>query len=331
MLAVLGIALAFFVYFAMLRMPGTSFAGPSPPLTAAQRDAAARMQADVETLASGIGRRSTLHPRQMAEAARHIIRELEAAGFATHEEVFVERNARTPNIIVELLGHGTPEEIIVVGAHYDSYAGTPGADDNASGVAGCLELARRFAGSPRKRTIRFAFFVNEEPPSFQTPDMGSWVYAKACRARDDNVVAMLSLETIGYYTNEVGSQRYPPLISAAYPDRGDFIAIVGDFGARDLVRKVVGDFRSLASFPCEGAALPGFVPGVDWSDHWAFSTEGYPAVMVTDTAPFRNPHYHQPTDVPATLDFEAMARVIDGIAAVVRGLAGEFNPPARSP
>lgn len=164
-------------------------------------------------------------------------------------------------------------------------------------------------------------FPNEEPPLFQTAEMGSLIYAKACRAANDNIVAMLSLETIGYYRDEPDTQKYPPLIGGLFPSEGNFIAFVSNPSSRALLKRVVAIFREHAAFPSEGAALPSGVPGVGWSDHWAFWQVGYPALMVTDTAPFRNPNYHQPTDTPDTLDYDRMARVVDGLASVLQSLA----------
>lgn len=312
-----------YCYFAMVRMPGRSHAGALPVLTGEQAALAAELHGSVEMLASGMGKRSTFHPAKMAEAGRFIIAQLEAAGYGEHEEVFVKRGARVPNIAVEVKGRpgGAAGEIMVIGAHYDSYQGTPGADDNASGVAACLALARRFTGKAQARTVRFVFFVNEEPPSFQTQDMGSWVYAKHCKARGDNIVAMVSLETIGFYTDIAGYQQYPPLVGKLYPEKGNFIGFVGNYTSRALVKRAIGAFRGAAAFPSEGAAMPAAVPGVGWSDHWAFWQEGYPGIMVTDTANYRNPHYHIDSDRPETLDYESMARVVEGLEAVVANLA----------
>ena len=197
-------------------------------------------------------------------------------------------------------GRSTPSEIVIVGGHYDSVAGCPGANDNASGTAAVLALARLFATSAPARTLRFAAFTNEEPPHFQTDAMGSRVCALNCRARSENVVAMLSLETIGFYSDAEGSQSYPPPFSLFYPSKGNFIAFVGNVGSRGLVRRAIRTFRERTPFPSEGAALPGFVPGVGWSDHWSFWREGYQAIMVTDTAPFRYPHYHTARPTPLT-------------------------------
>jgi Zn-dependent M28 family amino/carboxypeptidase len=183
-----------------------------------------------------------------------------------------------------------------------------------------LALARSFAGKHPPRTLRFVAFVNEEPPHFWPPRMGSLVYAKACKARGDDNQAMLSLETVGYFRDEPGTQKYPPVVSWLYPDRGNFIGFVGNAGSRSLVRSAIGTFRANAAFPSEGAALPSFVTGVGWSDHWSFYEQGWQAIMVTDTAPFRNPNYHRPSDKPETLDYDRLARVTSGLLAVVRAL-----------
>ncbi len=282
---------------------------------------AAELRSHVEVLASSIGRRSTFHPKQLAESALYLKTQLASSGYEVRDHSFAGRGSPAPNLEATLAGTSLASEIIVIGAHYDSYQGTPGADDNASGCAAVLALAKRFANTPQPRTIRFVLFPNEEPPLFQTPEMGSLIYAKACRAANDNIIAMLSLETIGYYRDEPGSQKYPPLIGGLFPSEGNFIAFVSDVSSRGLLKRVVATFREHAAFPSEGAALPNGVPGVGWSDHWAFWQVGYPALMVTDTAPFRNPNYHQPTDTPDTLDYERMAHVVDGLGHVIRSLA----------
>jgi Zn-dependent M28 family amino/carboxypeptidase len=191
------------------------------------------------------------------------------------------------------------DEIVVVGAHYDTAEtderGTaPGADDNASGVAAMLAIARALTAEKLapKRTLRFVAFVNEEPPYFWNDGMGSLVYARACKARGDRIAAMLSLETLGYYRDEPGSQKYPPVVSWFYPDRGDFIAFVGNTASRSLVRAAIATFRSSVAFPSEGAAMPGFVTGVGWSR-------------------------------ADTLDYDRLARVVEGLVAVVKKLASE--------
>jgi len=202
---------------------------------------------------------------------------------------------------------------IVVGAHYDTVPGSPGADDNASGVAVLIELSRIL----RNLKIRFVAFANEEAPYFLGPEMGSFVYA---RERGQGVRAMFSLEMLGYYDDAPGSQRYPAPLGLFYPDRGNFIAFVADLGCFSLVRKACRLFRRGSDFPSEWLAAPSIVPGLSWSDHWSFRQHGYPAVMVTDTAFYRYPHYHLPGDTPEKLDYERMAKVTAGLAAMLKEL-----------
>lgn len=317
------LACSFTAHRFMLSMPGERFSGPLPVITQEQQDLADELRHDVTVLAARIGGRSTYRPRGLAESALHIKSNLESAGYVVHDHSFVSRGTTVPNLEAILSGTDLAGQAVVVGAHFDTFHGTPGADDNASGVAGTLALARRLAGHPQRRSVRFVFFVNEEPPSFWTPDMGSWVYAKSCRQSGDDIVAMISLESIGYYDPAPKSQRYPVPLSFFFPDRGDFIAVVGNLSSRALTRRAVDVFRSTTEFPCEGASLPAYLPGVGWSDHWSFWQEGYRAIMFTGTATFRNPHYHTPTDTADTLDYERTARVIEGIQRVILHLANE--------
>jgi Zn-dependent M28 family amino/carboxypeptidase len=212
---------------------------------------------------------------------------------------------------------------VVVGAHYDTVPGSPGADDNASAVAALIELAGMLRGEPLP--IRFVAFANEEEPHFMGPDMGSWVSAKRSRDRGENISAMLSLEMLGYYRDEPGSQRYPAPLGLFYPSRANYIAFVGDLGAFGLVRRSVAAFRKHSSFPSQWLAGPASIPGITRSDHWSFRTLGFPAIMVTDTAYNRNPHYHKASDTPDTLDYGRMAQVTLGLAAMLKDLANE-NP-----
>lgn len=310
-------------WWEMIRMPGRTFSGELPALTEAQRDIAADANRHVTALASAIGYRSTFHPKKLAQTALYLKSELEALGFEVKDHSFPSRGSPAPNLEATLTGTSKPSEIIVVGAHFDSYQGTPGADDNASGVAGVLGLTKLFATSPQSRTIRFVLFPNEEPPAFQQQDMGSLVYANACRAAGDNIVAMLSLEMLGHYKDGKGTQKYPFPMALLYPNEGNFIGFATNFTNRSLLKRCISVFRENAQFPSEGAALPEGIPGIGWSDHWAFWQAGYPALMITDTAHFRNPNYHTAADKPDTLDYERMARVIEGIGAIVRDLAAE--------
>jgi Zn-dependent M28 family amino/carboxypeptidase len=303
----------------MIRMPGKSFAGALPPLSEAQTALRAELMRDVQALAGEIGERNVANHGQLTSAAEFLERSFAEAGYQPRRDSYDVEGRPCHNLEAELPGRGSG--IIVVGAHYDSVAGSPGANDNGSGVAAVLALARRFAGKPGERTLRFVTFVNEEPGHFQTELMGSWVYASRCRQRRDQVAGMICLETIGCFSAQPGSQTYPvPMLDLIYPSTGNFIAFVGDLHSRRLVRNAIGSFRRTVQFPSEGAVLPASVPGVGWSDHWSFWQHGYPALMVTDTAPFRYPHYHLRSDMPDKLDYDAMARVVTGIQGVIDDL-----------
>lgn len=306
-------------------MPGKSWRGALPPLSDSQRQLSARLRAHVEYLASTIGERNTGKPRALEAAAVYIEHALSVDGLTTSVQHYQCVGLDVRNIIAERRGASAANEIVVIGAHYDSAPGTPGANDNASGVAATLELARYFAEVLPERTIRFVAFVNEEPPYFQSNLMGSMVYAKACRGRGDRIVAMLTPETVGYYSDRRGSQQYPYPFKLAFPSAGNFIAFIGNNASRDLLRRSVGAFRSSVAFPSEGAFAPESIQGIGWSDHWSFWQAGYPGIMVTDTAPFRYPYYHDPRDTPEKIDYDRLARVVDGLAGTIRELAGVKN------
>jgi hypothetical protein len=304
----------------MMSMPGKSYRGTLPPLSPEQRALSEALRADVTTLTVDIGDRNVRRPQALEAAAAFVEGRLAALGYSVSRQVFEVDGTPVCNVEAELRGTGRPGDIVVVGAHYDVIPWTVGADDNGTGVAALLALARAFSCKRVSRTLRFVGFVNEEPPHFQTGAMGSLVYARRCKERGERITAAVSLESMGYFSDEPGSQKYPAPLSHFYPSEGNFIAFVGNVGSRRLVREVVGSFRKHARFPSEGAALPGWMPGVGWSDHWSFWQVGYPGVMVTDTAPFRNPHYHTADDTVDTLDFDRLARVVEGLEGVVGDL-----------
>jgi Zn-dependent M28 family amino/carboxypeptidase len=272
-------------------------------------------------LAERIGERNVKHYASLKASLEYIENVLRIGGFQVAEQEYSVGGKAVTNVEVEIPGTQTPEEIIIVGAHYDSVSGSPGANDNASGVAALLELARHLNGQHRGRTIRFVAFVNEEPPYFQTEDMGSRVYARRSRERGENIIGMISLETIGYYSDNENSQLYPFPFSLYYPSKGNFIGFVGNTSSRSFVRHAIMVFRDDAAFPSQGVAAPGWLTGVGWSDQWSFWKEGYPAIMITDTAIFRYPHYHRRSDTPDKLDYDRMSRAVSGISRVVADLA----------
>jgi hypothetical protein len=308
-------------WLVMIRMPGRSHRGALPPLSTDEQALEAELRRDVEAIAGGIGERNVGRHARLAAASKHLEDTFKDAGYEPRRQEFSVDGRTCVNLEVVRTGDGAPGEIVLVGAHYDSAPGAPGADDNGSGVAAVLALARRFAPKTFARTVKLVLWANEEPPYFQNPGMGSAEHARRSREAGDRIVAMISVETIGYYSEAAGSQKYPAGFGLLYPSTGDFIAFVGNVSSRDLVRRVVGSFRATTPFPSEGVAAPEAVPGIGWSDQWAYWSQGYDGVMVTDTAPFRNPHYHTSGDVPGTLDYARMARVVAGLERVVADLA----------
>jgi Zn-dependent M28 family amino/carboxypeptidase len=280
-----------------------------------------RLETHVRTLAGAIGERHVGRPRALAEAADYVERVLGEYGLSAARQEFVAGGQTVCNLDVEVAGAAGTGPLVVVGSHYDTVPGSPGADDNASGVAAVLEIARAVAQARPERTVRCAWFVNEEPPWFQTADMGSVHYARRLRARGEDVAAMLSVESIGYYDDRPGSQRYPFPLGLAYPDRADFLGFVSDRRNRGLLERAVASFERHTAFPVVGAAVPASIPGISWSDQWAFWQEGFPALMVTDTAPFRYAAYHTEDDTPDRLRFDALETVAGALAAVVLDLA----------
>ncbi len=317
-------------WYAMF-FPGKSFSGPLPPLSPQERSYREQMQRHLHVLAEQIGPRSTQEPQALERAARYLEEQLTAMGYRVQHQEFQADGVSCRNLEVERPGTTRPEQIVILGAHYDSVPGCPAANDNGSGVAALLALAWHFRPSRPQKTLRFVFFVNEEPPYFQTELMGSLRYARRCKQRNEQIVAMLSLETMGYYRDEPGTQQYPPPFSLFYPSAGNFIGFVGNLGSRRLVARVVGAFRRHGRIPSEAAALPEMIAGVGWSDHWAFWQQGYPALMVTDTAPFRYPYYHTAQDTIDKVDLDRLARVVYGLQRVVEDLAGVAPPQEKPP
>jgi hypothetical protein len=310
------------VWAFLIRMPGAPFSGAPPPLDSAQLVLKGNLERHVSFLADSIGERSVRTPRSTREAAGYIAMTLAEFGYRVDTMIYTAGPERTPHYNLEGRVPGfTDLPDLVVGAHYDTAEETPGADDNASGTAALLELARLFRNTAPARTIRFVFFSTEEPPFFGTRQMGSWHYAARAAAQRERFYGMISVETIGYYSDQPGSQDYPPPFGLFYPDRGNFIAFVSNLNSGDLLRRTIGVFRQHATIPAHGAASPAFIPGISWSDHQSFWLHGYRAIMISDTAPFRNPYYHSPEDRPARLDFERMTRVVDALAAVLADLA----------
>jgi hypothetical protein len=282
----------------------------------------AHLEGHVRILASEIGERNIWRPEQLAMAADYIKKTWSKQGYAVREQEYKVEGISSRNLEVELLGSQQPEQIIIIGAHYDSVRGSPGANDNGSGVAALLELSRLFSAKTPRITVRFVAFVNEEPPFFLSRRMGSRVYAARARQNNEQIIAMLSLETIGYYSDTPGSQSYPFPLGFFYPDTANFIAFVSNIRSRHLLKQAADAFSKHTSFPAQRVAAPAWVTGIGWSDQWSFWREGYPAIMVTDTAFFRYDHYHTVTDTPDKLVYGKMAIVVDGLSRLLAELAG---------
>ncbi|MFT3785764.1 MAG: M20/M25/M40 family metallo-hydrolase [Tepidisphaeraceae bacterium] len=294
---------------------------------ATQPALADRLHTHVSKLAGEIGPRGVYAPAKNDATVEYIEAQLRAAGYEPTRQSFDVPNMKVQatNIIAEKQGSDHADEIIVLGAHHDSVSTTPGADDNASGVAGLLESARMLKDVKTTRTIRFVFFANEEPPFFQTERMGSLVYAKACKARGDKITAMVCYEMLGYYSDAPNSQHAPAILPAALkqnlPTVANFLSLVTNVANNDLVERCRVSFQQATDLPVLAVALPEVIEGVDYSDHWSFWRAGYPAIMATDTSFFRNDHYHGPTDKPDTLDYARMAKAVEGLTGIGKALA----------
>ena len=297
-LAILVAFLAFAVWY-MSAMPGERHRGPLQPLGIADQALATNLKAHVVAVASE--EHNVGHPEALERSARYIETTLTSLGYAVVRQEFEAGGVKVRNLEVSLAGSdsGRPR-LFVIGAHYDSAQDAVGADDNGSGVAALLELARllKSVQPAAGLEMRLVFYVNEELPWFSTEKMGSLVHASGLAREEREVVAMLSLETIGWYSDAQASQRYPFPFNLLYPSTGDFIGFVANPRSRSLLHRVIGSFRRHAAFPSEGAVGLESIAGVSWSDQWAYWKFGWPAVMVTDTAPYRYPHYHTLHDTP---------------------------------
>jgi hypothetical protein len=280
-----------------------------------------RLRAHVQTLAGDIGERNMWRAPALNDAAQYIGDQWNRQGYDVKPLTYQISGVRCQNLEITREGDVRRREILLVGAHYDSVMGSPGANDNASGVATLLEISREFAAIEPAMTVRFVAFANEEPPFFMSDQQGSMVYAKSARDRGDDIRVMASLETIGWYSNQPGSQHYPPLFKLFYPDRANFIGMVSDFRSRAIMRRLTQAFRAHSDFPVQTAATFRFIPGVSWSDHRSFWHYGYRGVMITDTAPYRYPHYHAMSDTPDKLAYPELSRVTLGLFAAFMEIA----------
>ena len=284
-------------------------------------DVAARLRRHILRLAGEIGERHVYLAHALAATQEYLRSCWQDQGYAVGEQRYTTRGVPCANLEVMPSGCQSGERILVVGAHYDTVPGSPGANDNATGVAVLLELSRRYAALRPPCEIRFVAFANEESPFFLTQDQGSLRYATRARARAENIRLMISLETMGCFRDRPGTQAYPPLLRYLFPDRGNFIGFVSNLRSRPALKRLVKAFRAASDFPVEHIATLAAVPGVAWSDHLSFWRQGYRAVMVTDTAFYRYPYYHAAEDTPDKVDHDRLAAVTDGLSQALWTLA----------
>jgi len=305
----------------MLGVPGQSFTGPAPPPTSAEDDLAGRLKRHVTAIASTP--HNVSHYDALEKAAAYIEAELAALGYQPQPQVFDTdgRPVRNIEVVLEPADSGPDTESLVVGAHYDSAGIAPGANDNATGVAAVIELARLLKdAAPKDKRLRLVLFVNEEPPYDRSPTMGSWQYAKMLKERGERVAGMIALETLGCFSDAPGSQKYPPPFGLFFPNKANFIAFVALPGGRSFLHEVIGPFRRHTELPTIGGTAPDQFDGVGWSDHWSFAQFGFPGIMITDTALFRYAHYHKATDTSEKVDYEKVARITLGLEQTLREL-----------
>ena len=281
-----------------------------------------RLHDHLEALTVTIGERSVLTPQNLKRTAEYIETFYQDIGVSVHREPYSYRNYEVANIVSEISFGDNPAKRFILGAHYDSVAGTVGADDNASAVAVQLETARQLNAlkdgqSALNLAVTFVSFALEEPPTYGTRHMGSRVYALKARKEKEQIDGMICLEMVGYTCHQPGCQSYPfPLMFFGYPKQGDYIGIVGNLSSGSLTQSLFRNFRKNPKLPVIKLTVPlggWLLPSVRLSDHASFWDKGYKAVMITDTAFFRNRHYHTPSDTMDKLDFGFMAELVESL------------------
>ena len=314
------ILLAAFLIYSILKTRSSASVSASRPNSTYVGDVH-QLYTHVEHLSVTIGSRSLYEYDKIEDTKRYIVSCLKTFGYIPTLQNYDYEGKTFSNIIVSIPGVKYPDETVIIGAHYDTVYGTPGADDNASAVAVLLEMCRALKSISPGRTLKLIFFFLEEPPVFRTEHMGSYVYAKEAKARNENITAMICLEMVGYYSDKKDGQTFPlPLMSMMYSSTPNFIAVVGNLKSRSLVEKVKNSLLKASRVPVETLTSVSFVPGVDLSDHRSFWKMGYAAVMITDTAFYRNPNYHTENDTINTLDFNTMADLLKGLLQAAKDL-----------
>lgn len=271
------------------------------------------IRADVSYLSETLGPRNPAHHEALVQTANWIEERWLSQGYEVKRQSFLVEGKECVNLEIEILGIRSPEEIVIVGAQYDTWPDSPGANNNGGGVAVLLKLSDMLMGRLPDRTIRLVAFTTQEPPYDNTESMGSLRYARRCRERGEDICMMLCMDAIGVYKQEPGSQRLPFPFSLFYPDRGNFLAFIADLGSRDCLVEVTRGFKKGSALPIAAGCAPRWVKGVTWSDHLSFWRCGYKAVQITDTGAFRSPSHTTSDDTMEKMDFAALARVTVGM------------------
>jgi Zn-dependent M28 family amino/carboxypeptidase len=318
-LVLVGVVAAMLFYVS--KMPGASPSAAGGITTEEEKSAADRMHAFCEEIAHVIGHRSTAKPMNTVAAREVIKRRLGSYALKSKESSFTVRTQGGVNVEAEIEGGTMKNEIVVLGAHYDTDAYDPGADDDASGCSMLLELAGRLKGQSHDRTIVVAFFDYGSSRFAGTKECGSWAWAEDAARAGKKIAAMVSLDSIGRFKDDPGSQSGPFLLSSCYPSQGNFLLVESDLGARDFVKSAVTTLRTAGMFPTEGLTVPGFLPWFEVSDHIAFRKHDWPAIVITDTGPYRNPEHGTPSDTPDRLQYDRMAKALTAIEKLVDQLA----------
>ncbi len=282
-----------------------------------------RLKAHVTMLSEEFIPRDYKHPENLDRTASYIRTEFENTDGRVSEQVYTVDGVVYRNIIL-MLGPQTQERI-VVGAHYDTAGELPGADDNASGIAGLIELARLLSRAPLLLTVELVAYTLEEPPFFRTDQMGSYIHATQLREQGIQLRIMIALEMIGYFSDDANSQHFPlAILNLLYPTEGNWLAVIGDMASGAEVRAVKTSMRAATELPVYSFnAPPSLVAGIDWSDHLNYRKNGYPGIMISDTAFLRNLNYHTEHDTPDLLDYDRMAMVVAGVYSAVLDIARE--------
>jgi len=317
-LVILFLAFLFFSYGYMIKCEG-NWEGESleKQMKAELTQIKKSMESDIEYL-QNLGPRNSENDtsyKQLRQCEEWITQRWESQGYVVRKHTFSIRENKYSNLEIEITGRALPSEIIIISAQYDTLPDSPGANNNGSGMAILFQLSQLLKKHTPDRTLRLLNFVNEEDPFFGTEMMGSYQYAKSCRQREEDIRVMLSLDALGVYKDEPDSQRLPFPFSIFYPDRGNFLAFIGNLQSRKYVTETTRGFKKGSSFQIQAGVAPEWAKGGAWSDHSSFWKFGYQGIMVTDTGGFRSPSHATKEDTMEKLNFDAMSRIVIGMYA----------------